>query len=62
MSFMPNPGSIVLLKDGRVGTIVRVTPSGKDDLISLYGVRRPVTAWDIVRVIDEPDSNTESKS
>lgn len=35
MSFMPSPGSIVRLTSGEIGTVVKVTPDGKDDRVTV---------------------------
>jgi hypothetical protein len=54
MSFMPNVGAKVRLRDGRVATVSKVTPRGDDDRVVLDdGSDLRITAWDIDEIITE---------
>jgi len=55
MSFMPNPGSLVRLKSGAIAIVTNVTPNGSGDAVWDGKDEFPITAWDIVSVIHEPE-------
>ena len=56
MSFMPNEGAKVRLRDGRIGIVSKVTPRGEDDRV-VFDDRSDtrITAWDIDEIISEPN-------
>ena len=57
MSFMPNEGTKVRLRDGRIGTVSKVTPRGDDDRVVFDDQSDArITAWDIDEIISEPNS------
>lgn len=57
MSFMPSEGSVVRLKNGRIATVVTVTPLGDGDEVqdNENGTISSVTAWDIEKIMDEKE-------
>ena len=56
MSWMPNEGAKVRLRDGRIATVSKVTPRGDDDRVVLDdGSDLRVSAWDIDEIISEPE-------
>lgn len=56
MSFMPNPGSFVKLKDGRYAVISSVKTKGPNlATVLLESGEEEIGAWDIAEIIREPD-------
>jgi hypothetical protein len=52
MSFMPNVGTVVRLKDGRVGVVSSVSPLGDNDRILFAGGREERSdAWQIEEML-----------
>jgi hypothetical protein len=52
MSFMPNPGTKVRLRDGRLAVVTAFTPDGRGDRVRFEdGHEEHVTAWDIDEII-----------
>ena len=61
MSFMPSEGTKVRLLDGHVATIIKVTPDGNDDRVSLDdGSERRITVWDIAEIIGTENGAVEA--
>ena len=61
MSFMPNEGTKVRLRDGRIGTVSKVTPRGDDDRVVFDDQSDArITAWDIDEIISEPNDQPKS--
>lgn len=54
MSFMPNPGSVVRLRDGRIAIVVNVTPNGRADSAWTGTEEVKVSPDDIATVFHEP--------
>ena len=54
MSFMPNPGSVVRLRDGRIAIVINVTPNGRADAAWTGTEEVRVNAGDIATVFYEP--------
>jgi hypothetical protein len=54
---MPNVGTVVRLKDGRVGAVSHFTPKGDDDrMVFADGHEERSDAWEIAEMLtDEPD-------
>lgn len=60
MSFMPSPGSVVRMVDGRIAAVSKVSPSGDgDEVVFPDGDRQRVTAWGIREVLDEVHGNRD---
>src|SRR5271170_6577375 len=56
MSFMPSPGSLVRMTDGRTATVVSVTPDGSDDRVRFEdGHEEHADAWKIAEVLKDSD-------
>lgn len=55
MSFMPNPGSVVKLRDGRIAIITSVTPDGSNDRMWNGQREERVVDHDIWQIIHEPE-------
>ncbi len=56
MSFMPNPGAVVRLMDGRIGIVTKGTPRGDDDRVWVGTEEVNVDAnRDISELIYEPE-------
>lgn len=54
MSFMPSPGSLVRMNDGRIAVVSKAVPDGRDDrVVYTDGVEVRVNAWDIDEIIWE---------
>jgi hypothetical protein len=52
MSFMPDEGVRVRLRDGRSAIVIKITPDGRDDRVRFDdGSEQRVTAWDISEVL-----------
>lgn len=57
MSFMPNPGTLVKMKNGRLAKVSNVDPLGENDRITYMdtGEEEKTDAWQIAEVLDEKD-------
>lgn len=54
MSFMPSPGAVVRLLDGREAVVSNATPLGNDDRVKFGdGHEGNIDAWQIAEVIEE---------
>jgi len=52
MSFMPNPGTIVEMLDGRIAIVSGATPTGEGDKVLFEdGHQEPTDAWQFRRVL-----------
>lgn len=61
MSFMPSKGTKVRLLDGHIATIIKVTPLGNDDRVSLDdGSEKRITTWDIAEIIGTESDAVEA--
>lgn len=61
MSFMPKPGSIVRLMDGRIAIVTAVAPPGDVvDRVWTGAAEEDISAWDIAEVIHEPEPEPRS--
>lgn len=67
MSFMPNPGSFVLLESGLYGIVTNVTPDGEGDSILVLGA---AGSWHLTgklcvdriqKVITEPEAHNTGR-
>ena len=60
MSFMPNSGTRVRMKDGREAVVSKIDPLGKDDRIRFPdGHEEKTNAWQIDELLDEEDEEKE---
>ena len=58
MSFMPNPGTVVLMDDGRTAIVSGVSPLGDGDKVMFEdGHEERTDAWQISEVLSESDGN-----
>jgi hypothetical protein len=56
MSFMPNVGTVVKMKDGRLAAVSSFSPTGDEDrVIFSDGHEESTTAWDIFELLTEED-------
>ena len=64
VSFMPNVGTVVRLKDGRVGVVSSFTPAGDDDRILFAdGHEERCDAWQIDELLTaEPEASIDAAS
>ena len=57
MSFMPNVGTVVEMKDGRVAAVSSFTPLGDDDRVIFPDGHQEFTdAWQIHRLLTDEDA------
>jgi hypothetical protein len=57
---MPNVGTVVLMKDGRVAAISAFSPTGDDDrVIFVDGHQEQTDAWQIQELLTDEDTATE---
>lgn len=55
MSFLPSPGSVVRLNDGRIGIVTKLTPLGDDDRVWVGAEEVSVTYRDIDELIHDSE-------
>ena len=57
MSFMPNVGTVVRLKDNRIAAVSSFSPTGDDDkVIFLDGHEEPTDAWQISELLTDEET------